>query len=46
MALLILFVGLLGAMAGVVGLIVPVIRQADLLLPDHDLAPAPVPQPA
>jgi MFS family permease len=46
MALLILFVGLLGAMAGVVGLIVPVIRQADLLLPDHDAATAPTPQPA
>ena len=46
MALLILFVGLLGAMAGVVGLVVPTIRRADLLLPDHDAAAAPAPQPA
>jgi MFS family permease len=40
MALLILVVGLLGALAGVVGLVVPVIRRADLLLADHDGTPA------
>jgi MFS family permease len=40
MGLLIVIAGLLSALAGVIGYIVPQIRNAERLLPDHDALPA------
>jgi hypothetical protein len=36
MALLFIFCGLLSAAVGLIGFFVPVIRNADTLMPDHD----------
>jgi MFS family permease len=42
MALLMIFTGLVAAMVGVAGYLVPVVRDAEAILPDHDQAqPAP-----
>ena len=41
MALMLIVFGALGALVGVGGYFVRVVRDAETLLPDHDAAPAP-----
>jgi hypothetical protein len=42
MGLLIIFTGLLSALVGLAGYLVPAVRDAEDILPDHDTAPAAV----
>jgi hypothetical protein len=41
MALIMVFMGILGALVGVVGYLVPAVRNAEDLLPDHDAVEGP-----
>lgn len=46
MALLVFMMGILGVVAGIAGFMVPVIREADTRMPDHDAVPAATAVPA